>query len=108
MCSPLCAPGVAVLHWHGDTFDVPAGATHLAGTPQYRNQAFAVGDFALALQFHAEVTVAGLERWYIGHAAELAQAGIWVTDLRQQSREHGPALEQAAQRLWRTWLQRWT
>ncbi len=26
----LLAPGVAVLHWHGDTFDIPAGATHLA------------------------------------------------------------------------------
>jgi GMP synthase (glutamine-hydrolysing) len=80
---------------------------HLASTRQYANQAFAVGDFGLALQFHAEVTVPDLERWYIGHAAELAQARISVTALRQHSRSRAPVLEQAARELWHTWLQRW-
>src|ERR1035441_4698780 len=50
--APLLAPGLSVFHWHGDTFDLPSGALHLAKTEIYANQAFALGDCALALQFH--------------------------------------------------------
>jgi GMP synthase (glutamine-hydrolysing) len=93
-----------VLHWHGDTFDLPAGSTRLAGTDCYPNQAFVMENHALALQFHLEVTVQGLERWYVGHASELAQAGKKVVELREESRIFGPALERAARELWRQWL----
>jgi len=41
-----------VLHWHGDTFDLPAGASLLASTSAVANQAFAIGAHALAFQFH--------------------------------------------------------
>lgn len=104
MLAPLFAPGVQVLHWHGDTFDLPVGVEHLASTAQYPNQAFAVGDFALALQFHPEVTATDLERWYIGHAAELSQARIAVTHLRQQGQAFAAKLESAAHELWTRWL----
>ena len=60
---------------------------------------------ALALQFHLEVTVQGLERWYVGHASELGQAGKKVVQLREESRIFGPALETAARELWRQWLE---
>ena len=42
-----------VLHWHGDTFDLPEGATRLASTAVCRNQAFLL-DNTLGLQFHLE------------------------------------------------------
>ncbi|QWA11355.1 glutamine amidotransferase [Sodalis ligni] len=74
---------VKVLHWHGDTFDLPAGAWHLAGSDRYANQAFALGDYALGFQCHLEVTAAGLESWDVGHAAELAGAGVSVPQLRE-------------------------
>lgn len=45
--SPLLKPGLSVFHWHGDTFDLPAGARLLAGTSLYPHQAFSMGDFAL-------------------------------------------------------------
>jgi GMP synthase (glutamine-hydrolysing) len=46
---------LAVVHWHRDTFDLPAGAVRLASSGLYPNQAFRVGDCAYGLQFHVEV-----------------------------------------------------
>jgi GMP synthase-like glutamine amidotransferase len=49
-------PGtLGVLQWHGDTFDLPPGAVHLAANAAYKNQAFRVGPAAWGLQFHVEV-----------------------------------------------------
>jgi len=52
-----------VFQWHGDTFDIPEGATYLAESPLCRNQAFKYGDSAYALQFHLEVDEAMIRRW---------------------------------------------
>lgn len=99
-------PEVRVLHWHGDTFELPAGSYHLAATAVYANQAFAIENHTLALQFHLEVTAQGLERWYVGHACELGSEGIEVQRLRQESKTFAPTLESAAQLFWREWLSR--
>jgi GMP synthase (glutamine-hydrolysing) len=101
---PLLAPGLALLHWHGDTFDLPPGAVHLAKTGQYNNQAFTIDNYALGLQFHPEVTVNGLECWYVGHACELRHAGIAVSGLRADAEKYAQALEEAAVRFWNLWL----
>ena len=101
---PLLAEGVAAFHWHGDTFDLPEGAEALAKTDQYENQAFALNGNALALQFHPEVTVLGLERWYVGHAVELAKRGISVPEMRAAGLEHAPRLMEAAREFWNGWL----
>jgi hypothetical protein len=61
-----------VLHWHGDTFDLPPGALHLARSGRYPNQAFRMGESAWGLQFHLEVTpgaVDGLRREFAADAA---------------------------------------
>ncbi len=96
--------GVRVLHWHGDTFDLPPGVAHLASTRLYANQAWSIDGYALALQFHPEVTAAGLERWYVGHACELSAAAIDVPTLRREGRTHAPPLERAAHGFWHRWL----
>lgn len=43
-------------HWHGDTFDLPPVARHIALSEGCKNQAFAVGDRVVGLQFHIEST----------------------------------------------------
>jgi GMP synthase (glutamine-hydrolysing) len=63
-----------------------------------------VGNFALALQFHPEVTEQGLDRWYVGHTCELRAKHIDIKLLRNQGRTHAPALEKAAAEFWRLWL----
>lgn len=102
--APLTEAGAAVLHWHGDTFDLPAGAVRLASTPATANQAFAVGRAVLGLQFHPEATLHGFEHWLVGHAAELAAAGVEPGDLRAQAARHAPALEARAARMLDAWL----
>jgi len=52
-----------VLHWHGDTFDLPAGAVHLASTERCRNQAFRLGPRTFGLQFHVEIRLPTVSRW---------------------------------------------
>ena len=52
-----------VFQWHGDTFDLPPGAIHLARSRLCRNQAFRYGEFAYGLQFHVEMTAQLLDEW---------------------------------------------
>ena len=89
--------GISVLHWHGDTFDLPAEATLLASSSIYSNQAFQVGNNILALQFHLEVAADSLEKWLIGHTCELRQANIDINLLRQDNQHYAEVLEHAAQ-----------
>ena len=49
-----------VFHWHGETFDLPDGATLLASSEACRHQAFQLGERLVALQFHLEMTRDGL------------------------------------------------
>lgn len=93
-----------VLHWHGDIFDLPAGAHSLASTPLTPHQAFALGRYGLGLQFHAEVEGPGLERWLIGHRAELGQAEVSIAKLRADNVRYAPVLFGPAARAVNAWL----
>jgi GMP synthase (glutamine-hydrolysing) len=52
-----------VLHWHGDTFDLPPGAVHLASTPICRHQAFRLGRRQFGFQFHCELEAESIAAW---------------------------------------------
>jgi GMP synthase (glutamine-hydrolysing) len=94
-----------VLHWHGDTFDLPADAELLGSTPLTAHQAFRRGAAVLALQFHVEVDPAEIERWLVGHACEIAGAGgLDVNRLRADTARFGPATAACAASVLDRWL----
>ncbi|KAB2917408.1 MAG: glutamine amidotransferase [Hyphomicrobiaceae bacterium] len=93
-----------VLHWHGDTFDLPAGARRLASTAITDNQAFAIGSHVLGLQFHMEADPRLLERWLIGHACELSAARIDISRLRSDARRYGAMVTKSGQEALGAWL----
>jgi GMP synthase (glutamine-hydrolysing) len=97
--------GGPVLHWHGDTFDLPDGAELLASTSICRNQAFSRGRNALALQFHPEATAENLELWFVGHAVEISGVpGLTVNGLRADSRKFAPEAQERGCRCLSEWL----
>jgi GMP synthase (glutamine-hydrolysing) len=97
--------GVPVLHWHGDNYGLSRGATNLASTPLVQQQAFLIDETILGLQFHPEAeTGPGFERWLVGHANELAGAGIDVPGLRRDAERYGDRLGAAAAALLGEWL----
>jgi GMP synthase (glutamine-hydrolysing) len=97
--------GQPVLHWHGDTFELPEHALHLARTSTYENQAFALGRNVLGLQFHPEVDSNRFEQWLIGHGGELADAGVDITKLRANMKQAGAALRVAGVSMLGHWLE---
>lgn len=68
-------------HWHGETFSLPDGATHILASKHCVNQAYAVGQKHLALQCHIEMTEAMVQEWCIVGAEEVAAA------------QHSPAVQ---------------
>ena len=103
--SPLGAiEGIHVLNWHGDTFDLPAGATRLASTAITPNQAFTYGPKVLALQFHVELPQRDLEKWLIGHTLELANSKVDLGQMRAETARYAPAANAASTRLFNAWL----
>jgi len=75
-------PEFTALHWHGDTFELPPGATLLASTDACRNQAFLCRDNVVALQFHIEVRPADVRLFVQGETAPLP-AGRYVQSFEQ-------------------------
>ena len=60
-----------VFHWHGETFDIPAGAERLASSDIYTNQAFKYGEAAYAFQFHIEVSEQIIYDWMAGENIDI-------------------------------------
>jgi GMP synthase (glutamine-hydrolysing) len=97
-----CSETLTVFQWHGDTFDLPAGAVHLAESVECRNQAFRYGESAYGLQFHLEMTTEMIDDWLgeAGNTRELAELSyIDPQAIRARTPQELPAMQRLAQRV---------
>jgi GMP synthase-like glutamine amidotransferase len=98
-----------VFHWHGETFSLPNGATHLLSSKHCTNQAYALGKH-LALQCHVEMTEAMIREWCeIGAeeiAANLHSAGVQsAIAIQNQIPQNLPPLHRLAEQLYTKWIE---
>jgi GMP synthase (glutamine-hydrolysing) len=96
--------GVPVLHWHGDTFDLPEGVERLAESEAYPNQAFRIDNWLLALQFHPEMGEdPRIEHW-LEDIDYIASAGTDAATVRADHAQLGSAAVAAGRALLGEWL----
>lgn len=102
------APTERIFQWHGDTFDVPHGAEHLASSEICPNQAFRYGDKVYGLQFHLEVDAPLVERWLSipVHQAEIDAEGgvIDPEEIRRETQERITPACELADRTFGQWV----
>ncbi len=106
--SRLTSESPVVLHWHGDTFDLPPGSVPLARSQRYERQGFLHGTHGYALQFHPEVVPDKIRLWTAGHARQLAGTPEAQSPeaIEAGARRHGPAMARQAQAFLEAWLGR--
>ena len=104
--SELFADGNAgcTMHWHSDAFDLPAGATRLAYSDLTPNQAFALGDKVLGLQFHMEADARTVGGWIVAYGNEMARAKMDPQSYREQISRFGQSSSEAGARVLDRWL----
>lgn len=100
------AQELPVFQLHGDTFDLPSGATVLAGNDNYPNQAFRIGGFVYGLQFHVEVTARLVREWADIYDEYISGAGIKREDLLADLDGKCSALESVARQISQKLLER--
>ncbi|CAN5816149.1 type 1 glutamine amidotransferase [soil metagenome] len=59
---PFLPASQEVIHWHGDTFELPIGSIRLGSSDRCANQGFLYNDRVLGLQFHPEMNREDLTR----------------------------------------------
>ena len=64
---------ITVFHWHGDTFNLPENAIHLAESKACKNQAFLYNENVLGIQFHLEMTKESLKEMIKNGKSELTK-----------------------------------
>jgi GMP synthase (glutamine-hydrolysing) len=97
---------VPVLHWHGDTFDLPGGVELLASSAAYPHQAFRRGDNLLALQCHPEMGEDPRFEAWLEDEPYIKAAGLSVGLLREQHAIAGSIAVAAGRRMIADWLER--
>jgi GMP synthase (glutamine-hydrolysing) len=95
-----------VFQWHGDTFDLPVGAVHLAASDQCAHQAFRIGSRAFGLQFHVEVDGATARQWAADDPAYVISAlgSDGPAQLIATAEENAARMREPADRLMRNLL----
>jgi GMP synthase (glutamine-hydrolysing) len=94
-----------ILHWHGDTFDLPPGVTLLASSDAYPHQAYARGAELLALQCHPEMGEDPRFDEWLEDEAYLAEAGTDPAAMRRAHDANGGRAVAAGRAMVAEWLE---
>lgn len=90
---PIFGEDLTVMQFHYHGFDVPTGATLLARSQDFPQQAFRVGETAYGFQFHPEAAPETIARWQIEFPEQLTAPGAHGAERQQADmRRHGPAM----------------
>lgn len=90
-------------HWHGDIFELPAGAVSLASSEKTPCQAFRYGNKAYGFQFHFEVTSDAIAAMAAAFAKDLDREKIAPDQVIAGAAEFAPALEKIADTVFSRW-----
>jgi GMP synthase (glutamine-hydrolysing) len=90
-------------HWHGDVFDLPPGAVHLASSDLTACQAFRYGQNAYGLLFHIEVTEKIIEEMVSTFADELQQEQIDGREILEKAGAYLPELRKIGDTVFQRW-----
>ena len=104
--APLLQADSQVYQSHGDHYDAPPGATILAKTAAYAYQSFSVGSYAMATQFHPEVTPRMMTQWEWFVKLPNSPAGNQkILEVMQQTATLWPRMQPRIRVFYETWLQ---
>jgi GMP synthase (glutamine-hydrolysing) len=92
------------LHWHGDVFDLPGGARHLASSELTANQAFSHGGSAWGLLFHLEAGVEQVTAMAGAFPEEVVAAGNSPEALLSQTRALAEPTASLARAVFGAWI----
>jgi GMP synthase-like glutamine amidotransferase len=95
-------------HWHGETFNLPSGVTHILSSQYCSNQAYAIGKH-LALQCHVEMTSEMIKEWCDIGRSEISEniqsEGVQSTEVIEHSMSQNLlSLRACARQLYSQWL----
>jgi GMP synthase (glutamine-hydrolysing) len=93
------------VHWHGDTFDLPPGAVHLASSVLTRNQLFRYGDKSYGLQFHLEIDERVLTAMIGPDGGGLPRYGVEPEEFLSQGRIAFPKVKPLADAIFARWTE---
>ncbi len=90
---------LTVFHMHGDTYELPPDAVHLARSPAYEQQAFRLGDTVYGFQFHLEFTEPIIQRLATEPQSQryIVEAGVDPKQLLAETSQRVSDLAEAAQ-----------
>jgi GMP synthase (glutamine-hydrolysing) len=97
------AATITPFHWHGDTFELPAGAVSLASSDKTPCQAFRYGNSTYGLQFHIEVTQESVAAMAAERPRDLEREKISAAEMIGATAGHLPQLELLSDAIFGRW-----
>lgn len=99
--------GGVMFHWHGDTFDLPDGAELWASSKAYKNQIYQVGDNALGVQCHPEISAERMKDWEVRGVSFVTgpEAQLPLAQWRADTEKYIKDLNEASSLFFNEWLE---